>query len=601
MTRFLKGMGSGWAGGLVGGCLMSTVLAGVTRSEFGSPPLKWNFDQYLTEWMPDQNPSTRAIRYHLGTTVSRRGVQSNEWNAVRSAFAQWQAIPGTKIRFEEAEPVSNPSNVSALDGRNDVVWLSPGTYGQGDLGERVALGAGTIALTLIALDIDFLGGSSGTLIEADILINRELDYITDFESGSTSRTFLESAVLHEVGHWLGMNHTPLGAASMWWYLGSGVTTTAGLSSDEIAFARAVYGTPATKAGLGTLRGTVRLGGNAVLGAVVAAETLDGLIVAGTMSEADGSFDLPGLPPGQYRLRVAPADPNAGGDASLVRGVDVDVSVQRRFAGANTGFLPMTDGEVAVGAGAVVTRNLTVTGGNPVFRMTEVRTGLEAGGRASGDLALRLPAGQSNRWVGVFVPGTVAAGAQLRVTGPGLEFGETVVLPGALRQMTLVQVPVTIAADAPEGLRSLELTAGGYTAVALGFAEVAPLKPDYDFNGLDDRFQRRYFAPWTRAEAGPEMDPDGDGFVNRREALMGSDPTSALSVAYRVTRVRMTTGGATVRWESAPGRRYQLWSRDELGREWVKVGVPVMAAGEETELSDGRPLEVNRFYRVGDAP
>ena len=83
----------------------------VTRSEAGSAPLKWDFDNYLSDFQPDQNPSTRAIRFHLGTTVSTSGVQSNEWNAVRAAFGQWQALPGTKIRCEEAAPRTAPPDV----------------------------------------------------------------------------------------------------------------------------------------------------------------------------------------------------------------------------------------------------------------------------------------------------------------------------------------------------------------------------------------------------------------------------------------------------------------------------------------------------------
>ena len=71
------------------GTLLALVLpateGAVTRSESGSAPLKWNFDTYLSDFQPDQNPSTRAIRFHLGTTVSTSGVQSNEWNAVRAA------------------------------------------------------------------------------------------------------------------------------------------------------------------------------------------------------------------------------------------------------------------------------------------------------------------------------------------------------------------------------------------------------------------------------------------------------------------------------------------------------------------------------------
>ncbi len=588
--------------GLAATCLVTTSAhAAVVRTESGSPPLHWNFDTYLAEFFPDQNPNTRAIRFHLGTTVSRNGVQSNEWNAVRAAFAQWQAIPGTKIRFEEAAPVTNPSNVSALDGRNDVVWLGQGTYGQAEFGERISIGSGTIALTVLSLDYDFNNSTTGTIVEADAILNKDLDFFTDYENPTSSRLFLESAMLHEIGHWLGMNHSPLGAASLWWYSAPGVSAGDGLSSDEISFARSTYGRPETLATDGTLRGTVRIGGSPVPGALVSAERPDGVVVAGTATESDGSFRIPGLPPGQYRLRAYPADPNSGGDASLVRGTDLDVSASRRFANANTSFLPAVDSVVNVTGGATIERNLSVSAGSPPFRITEVRSRFDPAGRSSSDQPLLLPAGQSNLWVGVFTPANLPTNATLSVTGPGLTLGPTQVLPKALRQLTLVQIPVTVAPNATPGLRSIELAADGFTARAVGFVDIAPAAPDHNLDGLDDRFQRRYFAPWTRPEAAPEADPDADGFVNRRESTMGSDPTDRNSTAYRITRIRMSAPGTTLTWDSAPGRKYQVWSRESLPAAWQKVGSPVTAPGESTEFTDSRPPSSIRLYRVGDSP
>jgi hypothetical protein len=590
--------------------LAASLLAAVTlpraetavlRTESGSPPLHWNFDQYLAEYFPDQNPDTRAIRFHLGTTVSRFGTQSNEWNSVRAAFAQWQAIPNTKIRFEEAAPITAPSNLSALDGRNDIVWLSPGTYGQGDLGERISLTSGTIALTVLALDFDFDGNSTGTIVEADTVINRGLNFTTDYGSLSSSEIFLESTLLHEIGHWLGMNHSPLGAATLWWYSGNGVGAGAGLSSDDISFARSTYGQTAALQADGVVSGTVTSGGNAVSGALISVEQTNGIVVAGTITEPNGTFRIPGIPAGSYRLRAYPCDPNTGGDNSLVRGLELDVSAARRFAGANTAFRPFLDSSFDLPAGGSVQRTLAVTAGNPPFRITEVRIGFNSTGRASGDQPLLLPAGATNLWVGVFVPGAVASNAVLRVTGPGITHGPTEVIRPALRQLTLVQCRVDVAADAAPGMRSIEVTADGHTASAVGFVDVDPRAPDHNSDGLNDRFQRRYFAPWTGANAAPEADPDNDGFVNRREEAMGSDPTDRQSVAYRLTRIRMTLSGTEVTWESAPGRRYQLWRRETLSTPWLAVGSPVVAVGETSTLTDGTPASTERFYRITEIP
>jgi hypothetical protein len=272
------------AASLLAAVVLPRAETAVLRTESGSPPLHWNFDQYLAEYFPDQNPDTRAIRFHLGTTVSRFGTQSNEWNSVRAAFAQWQAIPNTKIRFEEAAPITAPSNLSALDGRNDIVWLSPGTYGQGDLGERISLTSGTIALTVLALDFDFDGNSTGTIVEADTVINRGLNFTTDYGSLSSSEIFLESTLLHEIGHWLGMNHSPLGAATLWWYSGNGVGAGAGLSSDDVSYARSTYGQTAALQADGVVSGTVTSGGNTVSGALISVEQTNGIVVAGTITE-----------------------------------------------------------------------------------------------------------------------------------------------------------------------------------------------------------------------------------------------------------------------------------------------------------------------------
>ncbi len=578
--------------------------AAVTRSESGSPPLRWNFDQYLSglEPPPDQNPSTRAIRFHLGTTVSVRGAQSNEWNAVRAAFGQWQAIPGTKIAFEEAAPRTAPTTVSAIDGHNDVVWLSQGIYGDLGLGERIAFGSGTIALTVLGLDVDLSGAPSGTIVEGDILVNRDLDYLTDITGQSANSPFLESVVLHEIGHLLGLNHSPVGSATLWWYQGGGVGPAAGLPSDELAWARATYGLPATLAGTGTVRGTVKVGGVGLLGALVFAERNGGIVESGTATAADGSFRIPGLPPGTYRLRVQPLDPNSGGDTFLVRGLDLDVSSSRIYENGATSFLGMTDAEFTLSAGAVVERNLAPSAGVPPFRITEMRVGLGRNDRQSGDLPVGLVPGQSNVWVGVYVPAVLPPETVLRITGDGLQFGTTEVVRPSLRQLTLVQVPVTVLPGATPGMRSVQVTANGFTAWASGFVDVAASVPDFNFDGLDDAFQRRYFRPFTQTAAAPDGDPDGDGFTNRREAARGSDPTDAKSYGYRLNSVRLTQGGTVLKWESAAGRKYQVWSRDDLGAgDWVKVGGVVTAAGEASEWTDLRPTDRIRLYRVQDPP
>jgi hypothetical protein len=577
---------------LIAGFAGLTGTAAVFQIAPNGKAMHWNFEFYDSALFPDQNPTTLAVRYHLSAQGWSTTNTAAELNAVRAAFAQWQAVSGTKLKFEEAAPVSGVSDVNVTDGQNMVVWLPGNRF----------INGGTTFFPSGSAGITVLSGSDTdeVIAEADIVLNSSRSWFTAFDLNKTEGQFIETVALHEIGHLIGLNHATLGGSTMFWFGPQGIGAQTGLSADDITAVRTLYGTVS----FASLKGTVTLNGAAVLGANVTVESTNGLVLAGTVSKANGTYELNGLPAGPALLRVTALDPPDSQDTYLVRGLDLDPYTSA-YNNAATAFLPTTNQPVTLTAGSATTKNVAVAAGTPSFRITETRQFLTESARQSGDVCIQLTPGQSNLWVGVYVPALPSTNATLRITGDGLTYGDTVVVPKALRSLSLVQVPVTVATNATPGVRSLTVTSGGFTAWANGFAEVLPPVYDFNFDGFDDLFQRRYWSPFTRAEAAPEADPDGDGFVNRREALMGSDPTSPLSVNYRVTRVKLAANGTTVTWESAPGRRYQVYSRANLdGAAWQTVGAPVTAAtgsaGETSQYLDTRPTDALRFYQVRDA-
>src|SRR5438874_12374774 len=63
------------------------------------------------------NPATHAIRLYLASDAYSAAHKDAELNAVRACFDQWQSVPGTSVRFEEAGFVS-PGVDLKQDGAN---------------------------------------------------------------------------------------------------------------------------------------------------------------------------------------------------------------------------------------------------------------------------------------------------------------------------------------------------------------------------------------------------------------------------------------------------------------------------------------------------
>ncbi len=536
------------------------------------------------------NPSNNSVLYYVADDLFSGPGTTSELNSIHAVFDQWSSIPGSLLKYEFAglEPAAE-ADVD-LNQKNVVFWVKENTLvNNGQVNISGALG--------FAFSSFF--SSSQTLAEVDIVLNGNLyDWSTNVEESSTIPHLIEGVLTHEVGHMTGLQHSPGGGTTMYVRGRSGSRTIQlGLSMDEQIATRTLYSDGSQEGGVGTVTGIVNMDGAPVLGAGIYLEDSDGNLTSSTLSRADGSFEMPMIPAGSYSIYASPLDffltPL---NFSLLHPREIGPE----FNDAESFFMPTERSTVQVTAGQETSFNFALVDQEPAFRINRIRDVSESQFLFTRiNAPTRIPVGAQNFFVGVFGRGLPVTNPVFEISGDDITISD---VEGQLNQggsdYNVVSARVSVAPDAKPGLRTFLVRTETELAYAPGYLEVTASEPDYNFDGLSDSFQRRYFPLFTAPEASPEADPDNDGFSNEIEHIAQSVPTDFSSVpTIRLNSMSLGLNGARLTWSSFAGQRYQVWRREEVSSgSWQRVGSIITATGSESEFLDSEATDM-RYYRV----
>lgn len=251
-------------------------------------------------------PEIRPIPYFVANRPDNHMTVSKVVAETRASFDTWERPPEIGLSFSYGG-LTNLQPFEFFDSTN--------TIGFTPTARMVELGLSRTALAVTGwLTIS----GSGNIAESDIVVNPGYSWTDTPARGGWD---FRSMMVHEVGHFLGLGHSNVGRVNgdrllagssiMWPFsFGEGETTGRTLTDDDIAGASVLYPGPA--AAEGRIHGRVhRVTGQGVSFAhVTAYEPLRNHLVGGWASRG-GRYEIRGLVPGRYVLRVNPIPEDHG--------------------------------------------------------------------------------------------------------------------------------------------------------------------------------------------------------------------------------------------------------------------------------------------------
>lgn len=282
-------------------------LFGLTLSAQAQPgPAKWR---------------SSKISLSVSTSLaSAPNIQGNVSETLQKSLAVWQQAGDLSINIDASESQS----VSEKGVRGDGVSLLSAASTAENLKLFPQLADSPAAVTRVFSDV------RGNIVEADIVLNPYARFSTDGTYGTFD---LQDTLTHEIGHLLGLRHSPIWGSIMYekgatsFGPGSYAGSTNVLPEVDGAAIRALYGPPVDEfACCGSVSGRISgvpLVSKGIDTIVWLEDGETGRLMAAAVPSRDGSYRIAGVKEGKYRLLVRSAD-GAGRIASNEAAIAVEL-------------------------------------------------------------------------------------------------------------------------------------------------------------------------------------------------------------------------------------------------------------------------------------
>jgi hypothetical protein len=272
------------------------------------------------------NWSSSTISYNIHTVGSDDISDNSHIPAIEHAFQSWTDVSGSNVNLVRGADTTSGST----GGSGHTI-----TFDETNSSGFFPAGSGIVAITPIHYML-----ADGRITDADILFNgNQFTFSTDQTPGTFD---VQDILTHEVGHFIGLDHSPVVSGTMWPYVSQTQWLHRSLSQDDEAGAVAV----ATGSGQTKVTGTIRKPGSTsgLAGAIVSASLTDGRFIASTSTNSNGNFTLRGMPAGDYNIHI---DPLEGGmsSANLTSNSSISTAFAPTFYGGfdNPTLFPLASG------------------------------------------------------------------------------------------------------------------------------------------------------------------------------------------------------------------------------------------------------------------